>query len=165
MKKVQKTYGVYNLMEWQCTIGGTTINFTGGAFTGYGVRPAQYTTKELFLQTLIEKSPHFTKGRIKLIKSIPTDEDIIVQSPPKEQEPVSVVEEDVVLPASGVVSTTADESETATAATQLLVSDRDDAVKKLHEQYGIAIRRLTSRASILSEASAAGVTLVGWPNE
>lgn len=148
-------------MEWQCNIGGTTVVFSGGAFTGYGVRPAQFTTKELFLQTLIEKSDFFKKGRIKLLKTIVTDEDIIAQGTPKKEVPVDVA---AALPADNPASTTDEDTSTTAAATTLQVSDRDDAVKKLHEQYGVAVRKLTSRAAILSEAKAVGVTLVGWPN-
>lgn len=154
MKKISKTYGVYNLMEWQCDIGGHTINFTGGSFTGYGVRPAQYTTKELFLQTLIERSRFFLSGRIKLLKSRPTDEDIIVQRAPKKVTETAATE---------TVETVDAEVPAKTAV--LVVSDRDDAVTKLNAQYGVAKRRLNSRAAILAEAAAAGVTLQGWPND
>lgn len=154
MKKVSKTYGVYNLMEWQCDIGGHTVNFTGGSFTGYGVRPAQYTTKELFLQTLIERSRFFRSGRIKLLKSRPTDEDIIVQRAPKK-----VVAET----STETVETVETEAPAKTAV--LVVSDRDDAVTKLNTLYGIAKRRLNSRTAILAEAAAVGVTLQGWPND
>lgn len=166
MKKIQKTYGVYNLMEWQCSIGGTTINFTGGAFTGYGVRPAQFTTKELFLQTLIERSPFFTKGRIKLVKSIPTNEDIIVQKPARKKAVVAEVQTET-LATETPTTTTKDEGATLTARPMriLNVTDRDDAVQKLNKVYGVPMRKLKTRALILSEATAAGVKLVGWPEE
>lgn len=154
MKKISKTYGVYNLMEWQCDIGGHTVNFTGGSFTGYGVRPAQYTTKELFLQTLIERSRFFRSGRIKLLQSRPTDEDIIVQRAPKKVAETAATE-----------TTETVDAEASTEPTVLVVSDRDDAVTKLNTLYGIAKRRMNTRAAILAEAAAAGVVLQGWPND
>lgn len=164
MKKVQKTYGVYNLMEWQCNVGGKTINFTGGAFTGYGIRPAQYTTRELFLQTLIENSRFFKSGRIKLLKTFATDEEIKVQSPPVKKVSEPAPKPEVPSTLSEEVPLTKEQG-TATTLTGngLHVTDRDDAVCKLNKDYGIALSRLTTRAAILEAAKAVGVTLVGWP--
>jgi len=67
-----KTYGVFGLMEWSALIGNDNvrlrIDFTGGSVTGYGVSPAEYTTSNPVIQTLIEDSPYFRSGRIRIIR-------------------------------------------------------------------------------------------------
>lgn len=70
----KKTYGAPNYMDWvaQIKAGSATVrvHFTGGALSVYGVTPAEYTTSNAFIQTVIEKSQYFKQGRIKLLKSV-----------------------------------------------------------------------------------------------
>ena len=63
-------YGVHGLTEWIAIIhvgrASVRIPFTGGAITGYGVKPAMFVTKSRAVSKLIEASPYFEK-RIKRI--------------------------------------------------------------------------------------------------
>ncbi len=68
---MKKTYGVHGLMEWSAIVGNGNVSvrveFTGGSVTGYGVSPAEYTTDNPVVQTLIEESSYFKNGRISLL--------------------------------------------------------------------------------------------------
>lgn len=72
MKK--KTYGAPRYMDWvaQIRAGAATVkvHFTGGSLTVYGVTPAEYTTTNEFIQTVIEQSQYFKEGRITLLRSV-----------------------------------------------------------------------------------------------
>jgi len=72
MKK--KTYGTPYYMDWvaQIKAGSATVrvHFTGGTLSVYGVTPAEYTTSNEFIQTVIEQSQYFKNGRITLLKSV-----------------------------------------------------------------------------------------------
>lgn len=63
----QRTYGV-NLMEWHALIpagfGVVRIRFTGGAYSGYGQKPASYTTDNPVIIKLIEDSSYYKSGMI-----------------------------------------------------------------------------------------------------
>lgn len=63
------TYAVYGMVEWQALIPArhqmVRVNFTGGAISGYGVRPATFTTDNEVLALFIEQSSHFKSGKIK----------------------------------------------------------------------------------------------------
>lgn len=72
MKRTEsRTYAVYGMMEWHALIPArenvVRVNFTGGSISGYGVRPATFTTSNEVLQHLIENSAHFRNGRIKIL--------------------------------------------------------------------------------------------------
>lgn len=45
------------------------IPFTGGSLSGYGVRPATFSTSDEPLQILIERTEPFKSGRIKRLKT------------------------------------------------------------------------------------------------
>lgn len=63
------TYGVYGIMEWQALIPTldcmVRVPFTGGSLTGYGVRPATFSTDNAVLAHFIEASRYFRTGRIR----------------------------------------------------------------------------------------------------
>lgn len=71
---MKKTYGVSGLMEWQAVFrhGRATLSarFSGGALTGYGVTPAEYTTSNPVAQHIIESSRQFRDGRIRLLRCL-----------------------------------------------------------------------------------------------
>lgn len=71
---MKKTYGVSGLMEWQAVFrhGRATLSarFSGGALTGYGVTPAEYTTSNPVAQHIIESSRQFRDGRIRLLRCV-----------------------------------------------------------------------------------------------
>lgn len=68
----RKTYGVMGMMEWvaviKCGLAEVKVHFSGGSLSGYGVVPAQYTTEDPFIQTVIERSKYFESGKITLLR-------------------------------------------------------------------------------------------------
>ena len=71
-KKIRKTYGVYGMMEWVAMIpaGGSAVkvHFTGGTLTGYGVKPATFSTDSEVMIYLIENSRYYSSGKIRLVR-------------------------------------------------------------------------------------------------
>lgn len=69
-----KIYTVNGLMDWQAEIKAgkarVTVHFTGGAMTAYGITPAEYSTRDPFVQAVIERSDYFKEGRIRLAREI-----------------------------------------------------------------------------------------------
>ncbi len=66
-------YGVEGMLEFDARIehGGVVfrIPFRGGSFSGYGNRPATFSTSDPLLKLVIEKSALFKSGRILPIKT------------------------------------------------------------------------------------------------
>ena len=89
-------YGVYGMMEWEAVIptrsNKVKICFTGGSLSGYGTTPAKFSTTNPAIIHLIESSPQFRSGRIRLLhreadqepedSPEPTEENIPAPSPP-----------------------------------------------------------------------------------
>lgn len=69
---VPRVYGVYGLMEWQALIPTRNkcvrVPFTGGALTGFGIRPATYTARNEVMAYFIEQSAWFKSGKIRRVK-------------------------------------------------------------------------------------------------
>lgn len=67
-----RTYGVYGMMEWVALIprngGVVRVPFTGGSSSGYGVKPAVYTTANSAVMRMIEESLYFRSGKIKIVR-------------------------------------------------------------------------------------------------
>lgn len=63
------TYAIFGMMEFTVTLPvanrSMTLNFTGGHMSGYGIRPATFTTSDPILKGMIEALPDFKSGRIK----------------------------------------------------------------------------------------------------
>lgn len=141
MKKTIKTYGVRGLMEWVCNIPvGKThmrVEFTGGVLTSYGNTPAKFTTDDPFKQTVIEHSEWYKSGRIKLLHFHDIGEDS--PSPVSPQSP----SEDSPVPESFAT---------------VEVSSLDDAKTYLNETFGISVRELRSKKSVLDAASRNGLS-------
>lgn len=72
-KKQRKTYGVYGMMEYQALIptlkNRIRVEFSGGSVSGYGVRPATYTTENPMIQYFIENSFQYKSGKIELLRT------------------------------------------------------------------------------------------------
>lgn len=72
---MRKTYAARGLLDWQIALnaGGAIIRicFTGGSMGTNGVLPAKYVTDNPAVQHLIEKSDHFKRGRIILLRQEP----------------------------------------------------------------------------------------------
>lgn len=76
MEKI--TYGAPRLVDWvaQIKVGSASVrvHFTGGALTSYGVTPAEFTTSNPFIQTVIENSSYFKEGRITVLRRTATED-------------------------------------------------------------------------------------------
>ena len=72
-----KVYGVKGLMEWVATIpvGKATIRvpFSGGSMSAFGVIPE---TSDVVMQHIIERSNYFASGKITLLRTFVTEEEI-----------------------------------------------------------------------------------------
>ena len=81
--KSKTTYGVYNIVEWHARLrmGKATmkVSFTGGSMTTNGIIPATYTTSDPIIQFVIENSPEFKSGRIKVVRRVKLDGKIEIE--------------------------------------------------------------------------------------
>lgn len=142
--KVLKVYGAPGYMEWRVTLynGATRLNllFENGSQTAYGVAPAEYRTDSPFVQTLIEVSEYFKKGRIVLLDEVAL-----------ESEEEDVPEE----PAPFVHTEETEDVSGAYKGEKLVFASVDDARDYAVEHLGVAVSVVRSRASlekILTEA-------------
>lgn len=67
-----KTYGVYGMTEWIALIPAgqakIRVPFSGGSISGYGVRPATFSTGNEHLCRIIENSEYYKIKKIERIK-------------------------------------------------------------------------------------------------
>lgn len=136
--KSKKIYGVSGLMEWQCLIvaGGVKYHFpfTEGAMTAFGVTAARYATDNPIFQNVIENSELFKKGRIKLLKTIPLEVEVV------EDKEVSAPKQMLVVN----------------------VPSLEDAKQYLVDNFGIDPTTLTGKRSINRTAVEHNVTFEGF---
>lgn len=73
------------MMEYQTIVkvgrNSVKVNFSGGSISNGCMQPARFSTKNLIIQNAIEASDEFMKGRIRLEKAIPLNEEIRVEKP------------------------------------------------------------------------------------
>lgn len=176
----KKTYGVYGLMEWYCSIpcGGARVDipFTGGTMSGHGTIPAQYTTEDPFVQVVIEHSDYFRRGRIVLISDIEGSGRFKVPDPdekPANVAPVNVAPE-VEAPAAAPGeddSTSGDETESEPTEDEGYTKDDsdvkklempslDDAKAYLIEHFGYKSSNLRSKAAIIAAGEEHGIEFI-----
>lgn len=126
------------LMEWHAILTAgkakVHVDFTGGALTGYGVTPAEYSTEDPFIQAVIENSSYYKTGRIITLRTINLE--------PEKVKEEKVEEEDV---------------EVLTVA----VGSLDDARDYLVENHGMSASSLRSKKSILENGVKVGVKFEG----
>lgn len=183
MKRSKKIYGVYNLVEWYANIKAgkaiVRVLFSGGAMTTQGVTPATFATTDPIVQLAIEHSKQFHSGKIKLLKTYPTQEDVVVErnapkpTPSIGEHTTQPVEEpkptEVEVPAETAVSEAAEEeTEAAEVETQPQASDENvsiikvschrDAAEYLRETFGVALSKLRSKSAIAAAARQYGIT-------
>ena len=177
----KKTYGVYGLMEWYCSIpcGGARVDipFTGGTMTGHGTVPAQYTTEDPFVQVVIEHSDYFRRGRIVLIADIegsgrfkvadPDDQPAPeVEKPEEDKNPKGdetdehPVEETEQKPAEVEGDQEADGGD---KVTRLEIPSLDDAKAYLIEHFGYKSSNIRSKTAIIAAGAENGIEFV-FPN-
>lgn len=73
MKTEKTTYIVKGLLEWQFLLrtGGAElpVHFTGGTMGSNGVIGARYVTANPVIKKLIEASPEFRSGKIRILRT------------------------------------------------------------------------------------------------
>lgn len=142
-------------MDWTAIIkagkASVRVTFSGGAMTRHGVIPAEFATSNRFMQTVIENSDYYKTGRIRLLRSIQLDEDLVSEKPGVKSEE---------MPAPGPVANEVvdegDEGENVVAVTCL-----EDAQTYLKEHYGVPMHKTSSKAKCIKEAQQYGVIFKG----
>lgn len=169
MKK--KTYGAPGLVDWVAQIKAgaarVRVHFTGGALTSYGVTPAEYTTGDRFIQTLIERSNYYREGRITLVRETGEDDEddgstsaggrarkgkvkVKSEDAPAPQKAFAEAQGDSKGEEEPSVTEEASEDGTASAAEgseelkEVEVTCLQDAQAYLQEEYGIATWKVRS---------------------
>jgi len=145
---IQKTYGVYGMIEWSIllNVAGRIMNidFEGGLASGTGIRPATFTTRNEIVQFAIENSGHFKHGRIILVSEMDIEE-------PKE----AIAEAAEINPTDTEVAAednlTEVEVSSLEEAVDYLVSNFDDAKKQ----------QLRSKVTAKAFAETKGIRFVG----
>ncbi len=163
-------------MEWACSIPvGKThlrVEFSGGVLTQYGNTPAKFTTDDLLKQTIIENSLPFKNGKITLLSCIESNEDETrmaqaydnKKSEPTHDNEGNDTQDDNETQASiDETNDNTDNPETGSAETgnAVTVASLDDAKNYLNQKYGVAVRNLRSKQSILDAAKQLGVVFHG----
>ena len=145
---IQKTYGVYGMIEWSIllNVAGRIMNidFEGGLASGTGIRPATFTTRNEIVQFAIENSGHFKHGRIILVSEMDIEEPNEVIAEATEINPTDTEE---------VVEDNLTEVEVSSLeeAVDYLVSNFDDAKKQ----------QLRSKVTAKAFAETKGIRFVG----
>lgn len=190
---LQKKYGVEGLVDWKAQISAgrakVIVHFAGGALTRFGVTPAEFTTKDAFIQRVIEDSGYFKSGRIRILSTteIPDDAATILRKKraaekqalieKAEAEKQKALEEQKVTETANVETPEADAAtKTATveegkqseaveadkeASNKIEVTCLDDAVEYLKENFGYAPSKLRSKPAIERAAAERGIEFVG----
>jgi hypothetical protein len=171
----KKTYGAPNFMDWiaQIRAGAATVrvHFTGGALSVYGVTPAEYTTSDPFIQTVIEQSQYFKEGRITLLKTVELDTKSAASKSTKtatkskatstaktEDAETPVQTESEEAPSGETLETSESEPN---SKQKIEVSCLQDAQDYLQQNYGISSYKVRTRAAAQQAASEHGVEFVG----
>jgi len=186
MKRSKKVYGVYNIVEWYANIragkASVRVLFSGGAMTTQGVTPATFATTDPIVQLAIEHSEPYRNGKIKLIKTYPTNEDVTVERN-RHKDTVTVeeridssdsianaVEKEIsgdTAPADSPIEESIDhdvnkgiestEPDHEDAIIVKVACDRD-AAEYLRDNFGIALSKLRSKDAISAAAKQYGVS-------
>ena len=181
MKKITKRYAAPGMMEWQALIpvgnAHLHVSFSGGSATGYGMKPARYTTSDPLTQKLIEHSRFFQQGRIVIDKV--TEEEVAepknfaaAQQRPTEPSITGTTQEDDAqnglqeqkdekpLAADGQ-STEQTETKDSEGNTVIKVGNTDEARDYLVFNYGGKVRELRSKDAIRQMAASKGIVFEG----
>lgn len=165
MVRCKKTYGIDYFAERQITImmGKASLNvlFSGGASTGYGNTPAQFTTSEPIFQHAIEHCPLFLKGGIKILSVVELEDD-----PQPHRQGIGETEEERAERMAKVRAAKADvgskeENTSPTEPVRVDVSCIEDAKQYMMDNYGYSARALKTERNILDVAKRVGVEFVG----
>lgn len=138
-------------MEWHALLNAGKcsihVHFTGGALTGYGVTPAEFTTSDKVVQHIIENSCYFKNKKIEVLRV--TEEEAENKTKSKAAKGCEV------LGMSGVAG------RPELSKTQVTVSCLEDAKEYLIENHGIVSSKLRSTKSIFETAASLGIEFNG----
>lgn len=146
----KKTYGVFGLNEYStiipCGKSYLRIEFTDGSMSVRGVEPAKFTTSNEVVQTAIETSEKFLKGRIKLLSSVPVSS-VVVDISQK--------------------GTVAEESGSASSSSSMdsypsVVNSQQAKEVLRSEPYNVSLSELGNKADIQNKAKELGVSFPNW---
>ena len=157
MKKLRKIYGVMGMMEYQALIkvGGRVtmrVAFTDGSSTAIGQVPATYVTDNLMFQHAIEHSADFRSGKIKLLKTMQTDEDVYIASEHVAKRETAAAEDNPVTQAAAETT-----GETGEAKREFTCND--DARDFLESEFKVERRKARTRAEIVALGKSHGVEI------
>ena len=163
MARYKKTYGIDYYAERQITImmGKASLNvlFSGGASTGYGNTPAQFTTSEPIFQHAIEHCPLFLKGGIKVLSVIELEDDPkplgVEESEEERAERMAKVR------AAKETAHDEDEQPQPTEMTEVEVTCIEDAKQYMMDNHSYSARALKTAKNILDAAKHTGVRFNG----
>lgn len=138
-----KEYGVMGLLEWQAVLPAgearVKVYFKGGSFSGYGITPAKFATRDKVIQSVIESSGYFKSGRIKLLK---------------------VDAEEAMAEAAAEEPKIESKSE-AVASEGVMVFDSVDAAREyLVDLLGLSRTKLRTESAVMEAAKSAGLNIV-----
>ena len=168
MVRYKKTYGIDNFAEKQINImmGKASLSFlfSGGASTGHGNTPAQFTTSEPIFQHAIEHCPLFLKGGIKLLNQTMLESEPVQQETPSlPTEGTSEVHAERMekVRASKDAKEAKEESIEANPFNIVEITCIEDAKQHLMENYGYTVRSLKDTKGVIEAAKANNVFFKG----
>ena len=163
MARYKKTYGIDYYAERHITImmgkASLSVPFSGGASTGYGNTPAQFTTSEPIFQHAIEHCPLFLKGGIKILSVIELEDDPkplgVEESEEERAERMAKVR------AAKEAAHDEDKQPQPTEMTEVEVTCIEDAKQYMMDNYGYSARALKTAKNILDAAKHTSVRFKG----
>lgn len=149
-EKFIKTYGVRGMLEWHTVIragrSSLRVRFEGGALSGYGVTPAEFTTSSPVAQHIIEHSREFRHGKITILRSVPAAR----HNQRRPDAPERTV-------AAETIGKTSADIGIGAGRERIRLGCREDAREWLISCKGVAASRLKSFDAIMRQAAALGV--------
>lgn len=184
MKKKLITYGVSGMMEFQAIIkigrSVMKILFTDGSMNAMGTNPATYTTDNLMIQQAIERSEHFKRGRIHIVRSVALEDEVQIERNPKgkkvatplptpdaagtgEANSAEVNSGESGSAESGAEGTSEEGEATAAECCKEIIEmefdNNDDAKDFLESKFGYVRSKLRNRADIVAAGKAHDISI------
>lgn len=166
MKKKKVTYGVYNTLEWHALLkvgkARLRVSFINGAVTTNGVIPAIYTTSDPVVQMAIEQSKEYAAGKIRVVRSVPLNEEVRVEKNEEIEEPRTESIQSREREESEEPRAESRESEEGSETKPVGVefACNDDAKDYLEETFGFVRSKLRNREDIVAAGKSKGVDII-----
>lgn len=166
---ITKTYGIEGMIDFVAALpaGRATLNvhFTGGAMTAYGVTPAEFTSSNPAVQSIIEASAYYRSGRIRL-QSSTDDGEPVPPYRPEVIDPATAIPNDEaeVLPETKAKAESANEEAAKPSPSRpnvVKVTCVADATTYLRENYNIPTHSCRTIDAAKKSAAALGITFEG----